>query len=89
VQNALKHSVARHVSVELRGTGDGVTLVIADDGIGFDADQELGKGLGLISMVERLESIGGKLTIRSKPGAGTTLEIHAPLPVAEASQHVG
>ena len=42
----------------------------------------MGKGLGLISMGERLEAIGGTLEIRSKPGAGTRLEVSVPLRVA-------
>jgi signal transduction histidine kinase len=56
-----------------------VALTIVDDGIGFDVDAAWGKGIGLISMRERLESIGGTLDIRSKPGAGTRLEVTVPL----------
>ena len=53
-----------------------------DDGIGFDVDGAWGKGLGLISMSERLDAIGGTFRIRSRPGEGTLLEITAPLQLA-------
>jgi signal transduction histidine kinase len=78
LQNAIKYSRARHVSVQLSGTPTALTLVIADDGVGFDVEKNWGKGLGLISISERLEAIGGAVQIRSAPGAGTRLEITVP-----------
>ena len=69
------------MSVHLSGGPDGLALTIADDGVGFDVNAAWGKGLGLISMSERLEAIGGTLEIRSKPGAGTRLEVRVPLRV--------
>jgi signal transduction histidine kinase len=48
--------------------------------VGFDVDAAWGKGLGLVSMSERLEAIGGQLDIRSKPGAGTLIQVKVPLP---------
>jgi two-component system sensor histidine kinase DegS len=53
-------------------------LTILDDGTGFDVDAATSKGIGLISMRERLEAIGGSLNIRSRPGTGTRLEIAVP-----------
>ena len=47
-----------------------LALTVVDDGVGFDVDAAWGKGLGLISMSERLEAIGGTFAIRSQPGAG-------------------
>jgi signal transduction histidine kinase len=79
LQNALKYSKARQVSVHLQDESEGLTLTIEDDGVGFDVAAEWGKGLGLISMSERLEAIGGTLAIRSTPGAGTRLEVKVPL----------
>src|SRR5262249_53557007 len=73
LQNALKHSGAHYIHVELRGQGDRLSLTIADDGEGFNPSDVFAKGLGLISMHERLEALGGTLTIRSSPGAGTRL----------------
>jgi signal transduction histidine kinase len=79
LQNANKHSRGHHVAVHLRGDLDQLTLSIADDGVGFDVDRTWRKGLGLISMQERLEAVGGSLKVISKPGAGTRLEVRVPL----------
>jgi signal transduction histidine kinase len=78
LQNIVKHSAAHAVSIELVGTDRELTLTIVDDGTGFDGDATTGKGLGLISMRERLEGISGSLKIRTRPGAGTRLEIAVP-----------
>jgi len=49
-------------------------LIVADDGAGFDFNRAVGgKGLGLISMRERLQLVEGEIFIHSKPGAGTTV----------------
>jgi signal transduction histidine kinase/ActR/RegA family two-component response regulator len=82
LQNALKHSKANEASVHLTGERGVLALSIADDGVGFDVDDAVGRGLGLISMNERLDAIGGSLEIRSKQGAGTALEIRVPLDLA-------
>jgi signal transduction histidine kinase/ActR/RegA family two-component response regulator len=79
LQNALKHSKARNVSVHLTGRRGVLALSIVDDGVGFDVDNAVGTGLGLISMNERLDAVGGSLEIRSKPGVGTELTIRVPL----------
>jgi signal transduction histidine kinase len=78
LQNALKYSKARNMSVDLRGVTDGIALTIVDDGVGFDVDAVWGRGLGLISMHERVEAIGGTFEIRSGPGAGTRLDVGVP-----------
>jgi signal transduction histidine kinase len=61
-----------------------MTLTVADDGRGFDINAAPGKGLGLISMAERVELIGGTLKVSSTPGAGTRLEAMVPLHADEA-----
>jgi signal transduction histidine kinase len=88
LRNAIAHSDAREVRVRLEGRGGSLFLTIVDDGIGFDVDGAMGRGLGLISMRERLDAIGGALTITSAPGMGTRIEIvlaemaaHAPAPL--------
>ncbi len=74
LQNVVKHSQARTVSVQLIGVSHGVLLIVSDDGVGFDPGAAVGQGVGLASMRERIESIGGWLRISSKPGAGTRVE---------------
>jgi signal transduction histidine kinase len=83
LQNALTHSAAGAVSVTLAGEPEKLTMTIVDDGVGFDPDDVWRKGLGLVSMGERLESVAGTLEIQSRAGAGTCLLISVPLPVAE------
>jgi signal transduction histidine kinase len=78
LQNIVTHSAAREVSVELIGTESGLVLTIIDDGTGFDGETVKNKGLGLISMSERLDAVGGSLKIWTRPGEGTRLEIVVP-----------
>jgi len=79
LQNAVKYSHARRVSMHLAGTPAGLTLTIQDDGQGFDVAAAWGKGLGLVSILERVEAIDGRLDIESTPGTGTRLHVSAPL----------
>src|SRR5919109_1280169 len=78
--NALKHSGAEHVRVHVRTTGDRLVATVADDGAGFDTEgPQARRHLGLISMRERAEALGGVLEVRSAPGAGTTVEMEIDL----------
>lgn len=79
LQNAIKHSGATTIAVKASSTGDRLTVTVDDNGAGFDVGAAWGKGLGLVSMVERLEAIGGTLEVRSAPGAGTHVTATAPL----------
>jgi signal transduction histidine kinase len=78
LHNALKYSKAKTVSVDLRARSGGIVLAVADDGVGFDVDAVWGRGLGLISLGERVEAIGATLDIRSSPGSGTRLNVWVP-----------
>lgn len=69
--NVARHSRATVVEVYLAWAGDEVKLTVADNGQGFNAAVRDGKGLGLRSMRERVEGLGGRLIVESKPGAGT------------------
>ena len=89
LQNALKYSGARVVSLWLEGTPRGLSVVIADDGAGFDVDEAWGTGLGLVSMRERIEALNGTIDIHSKRGAGTRLEFTVPLAEPERVAAVG
>ncbi len=79
LQNAVKHSGMRHFKVELRGTEREIQLTVSDLGVGFDPQDAIHRrGLGLISMRERMQLVGGEISIQSQPGGGTT--IHARVP---------
>ena len=80
LQNAVKHSGVRHFTVELRGVPGEIQLTVSDLGIGFDVKAALaGRGLGLISMQERLQLTHGELSIMSEPNSGTTIFARVPL----------
>ena len=79
LQNAVKHSRARTIAVHLSVGLTELVLSIVDDGAGFDVDTAWGNGLGLVSIRERMDAVGGTFEIHSKPGAGTRLVIRAPL----------
>ena len=83
--NAVKHSDARNVWVDLTGGPSSVTLTISDDGKGFDVDLAPKAGLGLMSMRERVESAGGVLEIHATPGSGTRLRVTVPTQVSESA----
>lgn len=88
LQNSVKYSKATLISVNLCTGPHGLELTITDDGVGFDLNRAWGRGLGLISMEERLEPFGASLAIQSAPGAGTRLAINVPLPAAETTRRV-
>jgi signal transduction histidine kinase len=76
LHNSAKHSGVRHFEVQLEGTSDEIHLTVTDSGTGFDPEAaKESRGLGLISMEERLKLVNGELTIESQPKRGTT--IHA------------
>jgi signal transduction histidine kinase len=82
LQNAAAHSKAQHVWVRLISDAAGFSLAISDDGEGFDVNAAWGRGLGLISMRERVEALGGTLTIESSRESGTRIEANVPLTIS-------
>lgn len=80
LHNALRHSAAEHVDVSLDRRGCGAVLRVTDDGKGFDpkAIRRAGRHLGLVSMRDRASGVGGRLTVESAPGKGTTIEMEVP-----------
>jgi two-component system NarL family sensor kinase len=77
--NIGRHAGAHRIELGLHGDGDGVTLTIGDDGVGFDADGialHPKHGIGLRNMMERMEAIGGQFAIDSSP-AGTLVTARA------------
>ena len=84
LHNAAKHSGVRHFEVRLWGTSDEIHLTVKDSGAGFDREAaKESRGLGLISMEERLKLLNGTLSIDSQPKRGTT--IHARVPFDSSS----
>ena len=84
LQNAMKHSGVRSFGVDLHGTADVIDLTVADLGSGFEEEEAFTRnGLGLISMRERLQLVQGELSVKSKPGAGTTIHARVPLKARE------
>ena len=79
--NIVRHAKAETVSVFVERNNGTVRTVIEDDGIGFDfaANEPLDGHLGLYGIRERAELLGGKLTIESEPGHGTSLYIEIPV----------
>lgn len=80
VTNALRHSSAKRVRVSLTGAQGAAVVSIEDDGRGFDTQgSEAAGGIGLVSMRERAEIIGGRLLISSVKGEGTRVTLRLPL----------
>jgi two-component system sensor histidine kinase UhpB len=81
INNIVKHADASTVRVSLLAE-DGVTLLIEDDGLGFEGasvlDEEGSAHLGLFGIHERAAAIGGALAVESSPGVGTTIRVHLP-----------
>ena len=88
--NVAKHAYPGNVSVLLEHCGQTVLAIVEDDGRGFDVAQmmnsEMREKLGLYGMQERAVLIGGKLTIESQPGMGTTVFVEAPV---EEEEEIG
>lgn len=80
LSNASKHARAQRVEVHLQTVGARLRLEIKDDGCGFEVEPALrrGAGLGLATIRERAELLGGFCNIASAPGAGTTVVVEAP-----------
>lgn len=80
LNNILKHARATRVDLHISAQDGVCRAVLRDDGVGFDvATASRYGGYGLKTMAERLEAVGGAMAIHSQPGAGSTLEIEAPL----------
>ena len=90
LRNAGKHSHATGVTVSVSSTPAELTLMVSDNGVGFDVEKaNATAGLGLIRMRERVRRIGGEFEIWSQPGKGVKILCRAPLyiPVVDADCH--
>ena len=92
LRNVAKHSHARHVKVELTSSSGRVQLRVSDDGVGFNLEDAQRKhGLGLVSMRERLRSVGGDFSIWSKPSMGTQVlgDVPATSALLQKAEEIG
>ncbi|MGN7725662.1 ATP-binding protein [Luteimonas sp. 22616] len=79
--NAMRHANASEIDVSIEVDEQALRLHVNDDGNGFDPDQV--RGLGLLTMRERVQQLGGTLVIDTSPGAGTRICASLPMPAAE------
>jgi PAS domain S-box-containing protein len=90
LSNSAKHSGVRHFEVRSWGTPNEVHLTVSDSGSGFNtAVAKVGRGLGLISMHERLSILNGTLSIESKLNRGTTIKASVPINPVDSSEPNG
>ena len=87
LNNAIKHSGAQRFEVQLRWISGEIQLTVRDNGIGFDAAAAMiSRGLGLISMRERVSLVKGTMLIASKPMGGTEITVRVPVVAKTESQ---
>jgi signal transduction histidine kinase len=87
--NVLRHSAASQASIVLARAGDAVSLLVEDDGVGFNLscleDRRGCGGLGLMGMQERAVLLGGRFSVTSAPGHGTTVRVEIPTDLGRSS----
>ena len=77
--NAAKHAIASAITVEVKSVDGALLVSVRDDGVG---GAEVGHGSGLVGLRDRVEALGGRISVESPPGAGTS--VRAELPLADA-----
>jgi signal transduction histidine kinase len=83
LHNCARHASAKVVKVVVRQEPARILMVVQDDGRGFDVN--LGRGLGLVGMEERVRRLGGEFDVQSEPGKGTLVRVELPLAGTAAS----
>jgi signal transduction histidine kinase len=88
LNNVMKHAGAGRAGVLLERRDGQMLLIVEDDGSGFEPGRAVDgeRGMGLLSMKERAEQVGGTLEIESEPGAGTTLYVRVPVGGSESEE---
>ena len=86
--NVVRHAHAKNVNLTLIHQGETLTMTLQDDGVGFDAAimwarAKAGGSIGVLGMEERASLIGGKFTVESGLGSGTTLRLTCPFQAKE------
>lgn len=80
LRNALVHAAPSTIVAQIDIAPHEIRAQVTDDGTGFDPDSPQGDGEGIASMRERVQMIGGRLFVSSRPGAGARVEVLVPLP---------
>jgi signal transduction histidine kinase len=78
LENAQNHAEASHLSIYVRESERELSLVVEDDGKGFDSNREEARGLGLATMYERARMLNSSLEVCSVPGTGTRIALKIP-----------
>jgi signal transduction histidine kinase len=81
--NVAKHAQAARAQIELDHSNSHCVMTVTDDGIGIDdrrpMDSRQRSGLGMVTMRERTQAVGGHFHVRAKPGGGTQIAIEVPV----------
>lgn len=84
VTNVLKHAAATQLTLSVHLEDGSLVLVVSDDGVGFEPSQERASG-GVVYMADRARSLGGTMTMTSRPGEGTTVTVWVPVKAVPAT----
>jgi signal transduction histidine kinase len=88
LNNVAKHAYATKALVNMKCKPDEVSLVISDNGKGFDINKVKPESLGLGIMRDRIKGIGGQLTIHSEPGSGSEVVVRVK-PTSKENKNAG
>jgi signal transduction histidine kinase len=77
--NCARHAQARNIHVKLEDLSGQLSVLVEDDGVGFDQHRGVRHGLGLLGITERVRELCGQLSIHSEPGKGTRIAVVLPL----------
>ena len=79
-RNSQKYSEACTIKIKIHYTGSELDIELSDNGKGFDLEKaKEQRGIGIFNMINRIESIGGKYSLTSRPGEGVVLKINTKL----------
>ena len=81
LRNVVKHAHAGRATIEVRRAEGGVRLSVSDDGVGFAVPMRSSEGLGIVGMQERVRLVGGRFTLTSRVGEGSSVTVRVPLPL--------
>jgi signal transduction histidine kinase len=79
ITNAAKHSGATQLLLKIQRQDSGLTVIVEDDGQGFDPAKSSGTRNGIGNMIQRMNEVGGRCAVASKPGKGCRVEFSIPL----------